>query len=72
VIGHTQERLRVKDLVRQRTNVSLELVDSNDDMIGRDAAAAGEGGMIFDPGHFRALEHLHAVVDEHVFESLEA
>jgi hypothetical protein len=62
----------VKDLVRQRTYVSLELVHGNDDVIGGDAATAREGGMVFDSGHFRALEHLHAVVDEHVLESLQA
>ena len=71
-LADAQERLRVKDLVRQRTDVSLELVDSDDDVIGRDAATAREGGMAFEPDHFRALEHLHAVVDEHVLESLQA
>ena len=62
----------MKDLVRQRTDVSLQLIDSNDDVIGRDAATTREGGMVFEPDYFRALEYLHAVVDEHVLESLQA
>jgi len=52
--------------------MSLEFVDRDNDVIRRDAAPACEGGMTFDTDHFRALKHLHAVVDQHVLVSLQA
>ena len=51
-LADAQERLRVKDLVGQRTDVVLELVDGDDDVIGRDAAAVREGGVAFEPDPF--------------------
>ena len=52
--------------------VSLELVDGDDDVVGRHAAGMRVDRVILEPLHRGALEDLHAVLDEQVLEALQA
>ncbi len=61
-----------KHFRRQRTDVRLELVDRDDDVVGGDAAAMGVDRVVLEALHRRAFEDLHAVVHQHVLESLQA
>ena len=71
-LGHAQEGLRVKHFVRERADRLIQLVDRNDDLVGRDAAAMRVHGVILEPLHLGALVDLHAIVDQQVLETLQA
>ena len=62
----------MEHLGRERTDVRLEFVDGDDDVVGGDAAAVRVHGVAVEPLHRRALVDLHAVVDQDVLEPLQA
>ena len=62
----------MKNFVGQRADGFFELVDGDDDLVGRDAAAVRVDGVILQPLHLGALVYLHAVIDQQVLEALQA
>src|SRR5262245_34771273 len=62
----------MEHLVRQRTDIRLELVYGNDDLVGRDCSSARVGGMALNSDHLGALEHLHPVIDQYILGPLHA
>ena len=71
-LGHAQERLRVERLVGERTDRVGQLVDRDDDVVRGHAAGVRIRRVILEPLHLRALEDLHAVVDQQILEPLQA
>ena len=61
----------MEDLIGERTDGVTELVDRDDDVVRGDAAGVRVRGVILEPLHLRALENLHAAVDQHILESLQ-
>ena len=62
----------MKSLVGQRTDRWAQLVDRDDDVICGDAASVRIRRVILEPLHLGAFKDLHAVIDQQVFQRLQA
>jgi hypothetical protein len=62
----------VERLVGERTDRVGQFVDCDDDVLRRDRAPVRMGRVVFEAVHLRALEDLHAVVDQQILQSLQA